>query len=63
MADKDLRPGTKDFRVTTKVERGGQWYMGDDVIVTARDESHAAEVAKQNGYVPNEHFPPQQIKK
>lgn len=59
----DLRPGTNDFRVTTVVTRGGTDYMGPEVIVTARDEEHAKQVAKQAGHRSNSYFPPERIKK
>lgn len=54
----DLRKGDKEFRVSTS--RNG--YMGPDVLVTARDESHAKEIVTKAGHKPNPHFPPERIK-
>lgn len=59
----DLRPGTREFRVTTKVLRDGTWYMGPEVLLTARDSKHAEQVARDHGHHVNEHFPPQERKK
>jgi hypothetical protein len=59
----DLRPGDNDFRVTTQVKRDNNWYMGPEVIVTARDEEHAKEIARSKGHEPNPHFPPEKIRK
>ena len=63
MSEIDLRPGQHDYRVTTVVTRNNQRYMGPEVIVTARDEEHAKQVAAQHGHESNPHFPPQKIKK
>lgn len=61
MSEIDLRQGNKTFRVSTSVNREGIAYMGPDVIVTARDETHAKEQVKQAGHTPNPHFPPERI--
>ena len=63
MKEIDLRPGTRDFRVSTVVDApGGRAYMGPNVLVKARDSSHAKEVATQAGHSPNPYFPPEEIK-
>lgn len=59
----DLRPGQKEFRVTTKVQRNGTWYMGPQVLLNARDAIHAEQVARDHGHVVNEYFPPEERKK
>lgn len=62
----DLRPGTKDFRVSTQVQGPGgksDKRMGPDVIVTARDAEHAKQIVQQHGHEPNPHFPPEKIRK
>lgn len=58
----DLTNGNKTFEVTTVVTRNGERYMGPIVEVTARDESHAKEVAKQHGHESNSYFPPRQTR-
>ena len=63
MKEIDLRPGTKEFRVSTAVTRNGTAYMGPDVRVNARDSEHAKEIVRQNGHTVNRHFEPMEIKK
>lgn len=58
MKDVDLRSGTREFEVPTKHDG----YMGPDVKVTARDETHAKEIVKNAGYSVNEHFAIKEIK-
>jgi len=63
MKEIDLRPGTRDFRVSTSVARNGEAYMGPDVVVTARDSEHAKVVVRLAGHTPSPHFPPEEIRK
>jgi len=63
MSEVDLRPGTKEFVVSTQVTRDGTAYMGPDVRVNARDSEHAMEIVRQNGHTVNRHFEPQEIRK
>lgn len=62
----DLRPGEHDFTVTTQVQGPGNKYdkrMGPEVVVRARDEAHAEQVAREHGHEPNPHFPPRRHRK
>ena len=63
MKEVDLRPGTREFVVTTEVTRGGTAYMGPEVRVNARDSEHAKEVVKQNGHKVNSYFEPKEVRK
>ena len=63
MGEIDLRPGTREFVVSTAVTRGGKAYMGPDVRVNARDAEHAKEVVRQNGHQINRYFELTEIKK
>lgn len=56
----DLRDGTREFRVSTTRDNR---YMGPDVLVTARNYTHALEVVTQAGHKPNPHFPPEEIRR
>lgn len=56
----DMRKGDREFSVTTTVKRDGVWYMGKEVLVTARDEGHARQQVESAGHVVNEHFPPRE---
>lgn len=62
----DLRPGEHDFVVTTVVQGPNGKHderMGPEVIVTARDEEHAKQVAKEHGHKSNSYFPPKKLRK
>ena len=61
MSTIDLRQGSTDYEVTTSVKRDGVAYMGPTVLVTARDEEHARQIANENGHTVNEYFPPKRV--
>jgi hypothetical protein len=63
MKEIDLRPGTRDFRVSTVDLSGPAAHMGPNVLVKARDSDHAKEIVKQAGHSPNPYFPPEEIRK
>ena len=56
MKDIDLREGTREFRVFTRVVRNGTAYMGPDVIVNARDSWHAQQKVVAAGHSLNHNF-------
>lgn len=58
----DLTKGSKEFVVPTSIVRDGVAYMGPDVKVTARDASHAKEVASGAGHQPNPNFGLREVK-
>lgn len=63
MSEIDLRKGNREFRVpTTRVEHG-RAYMGNDVLVTARDVEHAKQLVQEAGFKLNRYFEPTEIKK
>lgn len=63
MKEIDLRPGIREFVVSTRVIRDGEAYMGPNVRVNARNAEHAKEVVRQHGHEVNPHFEPTEIRK
>lgn len=63
MKEIDLRPGNREFVVSTTVNRNGTDYMGPDVRVNARDSEHAKEIVRQHGHKVNRYFEPTAIKR